>query len=487
MGTTTTADLIKDDLIADIQAANPTVDVVKGPVYDLLLRPVAPVLGNVSDSVFALTNLYSPLVSPEGDNDAIINTLGKAFRVPKPTGKHARGVIVFWFNSVPGTTITIPAGTAVSTTDRSVIYVTVSAIVISPTTAYRYYNAGTSRYEISVAVTASIAGTGQSIPQQRLITLLSRIDGISGVYNPEATIDGADAGSTDSYLAQIQRRFLGIDSASFARQDELIVAAYPDAVTNYVLSTDYDSFRRPVRGDAFDCIVQLPSPVQATDVFNAARDSKYTVTGSLFLLTKQPVLPDTVTAVYVNGVVLDTAAYEIVFDTEPATRYSTRSLTGIRVLSQKLKLKNTDTVAVAYSYCGTCYGIQSNVFRSSNGTDFFGADGLVRLAETVPVTVAVTVRSSTGIGSDSLSGFNSATMQTISTAVSDFFSSSAFAETLLPEQLIAYLSTRFTNIRQLQITRFRRIDNYAAEIEAISLRRYEIPAASAGDVLVTQA
>jgi hypothetical protein len=481
--------LIRDDLIADIQAANPTVDVVKGPVYDLLLRPLPPVLGDVSDSVSALTNLYSPIVSGDGSNDAVINTLGQAFRVPKPVGSKATGTVTFYFTATPSAQIIIPAGTAVSTTDRSAIYVTVTGVVVAPTTAYRYYNAATARYEIQVDVVASIIGSGQSVPAQRLITMLSKVEGVSGVFNAAATTDGRDAGDVESYLALIQKRFLGMDSASFARHSERIDAEYPGTVTNYVLSTDYDSFRRPLRGDGFDCVVLEPVPKTFTDTFSVSVNGKYSVTGTMFLLSKQPVIDGSITGVYVNGSVLDASAYEVLIDIEPETRNSTRATTSVRVLSEIVKLKNTDTVTISYSFCSVCDGIQTTVFGTSTGTDFFGCDALVRLAESAGVAVSVIVRSGTGTGtgSDSLAGVGAASVSAIASAIQGFFNQAAFETTLVPEQLIAYLNATFTNLRQLQVTRFRRIDSYTAEVEPIALRRYEVPVALSGNVIVTQA
>jgi hypothetical protein len=480
----TTADLIKSDLSADIQAANPTVDVVKGPVYDLLLAPIPHALAEISDAVTELSNLYSPVVSGDGTNDEIVNTLGQAFRVPKPVGTRSRVTLVFWFTTLPSSPITIPAGTAVATSDRSVIYTTESAIAgITVATAYRFYNATTSRYEINIDAVASVTGSGTSVPSNRLVSLLSRVPGISGVYNPSASSVGRDAGSTDAYLTQIQRRFLGADSSSFARSLEQIAESYPDAVTDFVLTTDYDSFRRHVRGDALDCILLDPVPATATDVFDASTGA-YSVTGTVFRLRAQPVLADSVAFVFVNGTVIPEANYEVEYDDALETRWSTRAVTSVRILS---KLKATDTVTVSYSYCSGCRGIQDAVFGTGNGTDFFGVDALVRLSETVDVVVAVTVRASAGIGSDSLSGLNAATVQSIGSAIADFFTAQAFTTTVVPDQLVAELNSRFQNLRQIQITRFHRADSYASQVEPIVLRKYETPRAATNNISVTQA
>ena len=486
MGTSATSDLIKADLIADIQAANPTVDVIKGPVYDLLLAPVPPVLGEVSDSVTALQNLYSPIVNEDTSNAGLIETLGQAFKVPKQQGTRSRVQLVFWFTSLPQTPITIPAGTAVSTSDRSVIYTTETAVAgISSGIAYRFYNASTSRYEITIPAVASVAGSDQYVPAQRLTTLLSKIPGISGVYNPNASSVGVDAGSTASYLKQIQKRFLGADSSSFTRQLELIEEKYPGTVTDFVLSTDYDSFRRVVRGDAFDCIVKDADPVAATDVFDAGSGT-LTATGTVFVMRKQPVIKDSVDVVYLNGTPLDVSVYVVEYDTtDPETRFSTRAVSCVRI---KQKLKATDTVTVSYQFCQACVGIQYNVFGTSAGTDFFGADCLVRLAEPVDIEVGVVIRAGVGVGSDSLSGINAATMSAVAASVSEFFANAAFSESaLVPDQLVAHIQGRFSSIRQLWVTRFRRADNYVSDVEPVVLKRYEIPQASGASITVSQA
>lgn len=480
----TTADLIADALIADIQSANPTVDVVKGPVYDLLLAPVPPVLADVSDAVASLSNIYSPVVSGDSDNAAIVDTLGTAFKVPQPTGTQCRASIVFYFTSLPLDSISIPAGTAVATTDRTVIYTTETAILnITANTVAQFYNATTSRYEITIDAVASTAGSAQSVPANRLTSLLSKIDGIDGVYNPAASTVGVDAGDTAAYLTQIQERFIGMDSGSFSYQLQQIASSYPNAVVDFVLSTDYGSFRRVLRGDGADCVIRDPDPATATDVFSAAEGTTST-RGIVFTLRTQPVIADSVDLVYVNGVALGNENYSIEYDDDVSTRWSTAATTCVRITSS---LKITDTVTIRYSYCQACVGVQNNVFGTASGTDFFGVNTLVRLAEQVQIVVALSVRAASGIGSDSLSGMNAATLQAISAAVVSYFESLGFVEAVTSDDLVAYLLDRFSNLRQIFVQKFHRADYYAQDVESILLKKYEVPESTTANVSVTQA
>ena len=480
----TTADLIADALIADIQSANPTVDVVKGPIYDLLLAPVPPVLAEVSDTVAGLSNIYSPIVSGDSDNAAVIDTLGTAFKVPQPAGTQCRVSLLFWFTALPVDSISIPAGTAVATTDRTVIYTTEAAVLnVTASTAAQFYNTTTSRYEITIEAVATTSGSAQSVPASRLTSLLSKVDGIDGVYNPAASTVGVDAGDTAEYLTQIQERFLGMDSGSFAYQLQQISASYPNAVVDFVLSTDYGSFRRVLRGDGADCVVRDPDPATATDVFSAAEGTA-TTRGIVFTLRTQPVIANGIDLVYVNGAPLATGNYSIEYDDTPSTRWSTSAATCVRITSS---LKATDTITVHYSYCQACVGIQENVFGVSAGTDFFGINTLVRLAEQVQITVALSVRAAAGIGSDSLSGMNAATMQAISGAVTTYFNSLGFVDSVTSDDLVSYLLARFSNLRQLFVQKFHRADYYAQDVEPVLLKKYEVPIASSTNVSVTQA
>lgn len=460
---------IRDNLIDAVKAVNPSIDTDKGPVFDLLLRPVPDEIASVSGDISALSTLYSPLIATDSNNTQAIDTLGEAFKVSKPAGQRARCGLVFWFTALPTTTINIPAGTAVSTVDKSIIYTTTSDIRgINAQTAFAYYNSSTGRYEVFVDAVASQEGAAYEVPAYRLTLLLSTVSGISGVYNPTQGQGGVDAGSYSTYLSLIQKRFRGRVASSFASYEELALELYPDIVTGFIPSSDTSGFRRSVRGDGFDCVVAVPYSLTAEETFQASQATPGSEPGTLvFELLHQPCLG--VNAVYVNGSYVSN--YEFLQDTDPATQYSARGHDRVLI---KQTLKVTDTVRVNFNYCGYCYGLQGQLFNT-NTDDFFGSDGLVRLAEPAGVVVEMDVQLVM-----QTSGFQSS----IVAFILGYINGLGFTSNLSPEQFITDLYATYTEIRSVKLKQFHREGNYTNQVDVIDFLGFETPSITAANCTV---
>lgn len=452
---------IKDSMIKTIESINKTIDTTKGPVYDLLLRPVPDEIALPSQEVEDLKTLYSPLIATNPDNTAAIDTLGRAFRVPKPVGKRARTTLVFWFTSIPSQDITIPSGTAVSTSDRAVIYTTTSDIQgINAQTAYNYYNSSTGRYEIYTDAVATQDGQEFEVPAYRLTALLSRISNISGVYNPVPGTGGISAGSDQTYIERIQAKFVGRDSSSFSNYELSALEIHPDAVLAFVPSSDRSGFRRFVRGDGFDVVVYSPLPGTQEDVFVANNTTT-------FLLSKQPLLQ--VTSVFVNGVQI--SDYVVVKNTDPSVSDSARAGDGVRI---SRSLKTSDTVRVRYTYCMYCHDLQYQLFNS-NTDDFFGHDALVRLASPCQISIALTIQSSSS---------NSDFQNSVTDSINGYVNGLGFVTSTSSTELVESLYSAYTEIRSVSVQEFRRLSNSNSMNEIIEFLPYEKPELSAANLQI---
>lgn len=443
---------IKDSLIAAVQSKNPSIDVSKGPIYDLMLRPIPDEIAAPSAEIESLQTLYSPLIAESSDNYAAIDTLGRAFRVSKPTGQRAKTTLVFWFTTLPQGDISIPAGTAVATSDRNIVYTTLSDVQgVNQSTAYSYYNSSTGRYEIYVDAQATQEGQEYEVPAYRLTALLSRITNISGVYNSTPATGGVSAGGYDEYLSRIQQRFLGSDSSSFASYSNAIKESYPDCVVNYVPSSDYVVFKRSVRGDGVDVVVATPQTVVGEEAFNAGNNTE-------FVPMHQPVL--SVSDVYLNGSRI--TDFELVKDTRQAYANSAKSNDRIKITRQ---LKTSDSIRVRFSYCNYCWAIQNQLFVS-NTSDFFGVDALVRLSVQKQVAISLQVQTSS---------LNSDLQSSISSYVLGYVNSQGFIPSLDPRDLLTELYATYTEIKSIKVLIFRPINNATQNVGSIAFTSYETP------------
>jgi hypothetical protein len=452
---------IKDSLIAAVQAKNPSIDTTKGPIYDLMLRPVPDEIAAPSTEIESIQTLYSPLIAESSNNYAAIDTLGRAFRVSKPTGQRAKTVLVFWFTTLPQGEISIPAGTAVSTSDRSIVYTTLSDVQgVNQQTAYSYYNSSTGRYEIYVDAQASQEGQEFEVPAYRLTALLSRIANVSGVYNSVPATGGVSPGGYDAYLDLIQQRFLGRDSSSFASYKQQIKTSYPDCVVQFVPSSDYVVFRRNVRGDGADAVVASPQTTITEESFSAGNLTE-------FVPMHQPILQ--VTDVYLNGSRI--SDYEVIKDIQAETADSAKARDRVRITRT---LKPADTVRVRFSYCNYCWSIQNQLFVASTD-DFFGMDVLVRLATQKQVQIAMTVQT-TSLTSDLQSS--------ISAFVLGQVNSTGFASSLDPRDLVGVIYETYSEVKSITLQLFRPVLNATRNVGSIALTPYEIPVLDASNLQI---
>lgn len=150
---------------------------------------------------------------------------------------------------------------------------------------------------------------------------------------------------------------------------------FPDVIVNFVSQDNRESFKRNVRGDAFDVVVMQSSPVLAEVVVPAATEIQI------------PVSPVTgIVAVFLNDSQLtESVDYVFVKDTG-LLKDSTRAKDSIRI-SRAMSV--SDVVRIRYNYCEYCTSLQNTVFSGTRG--FFGYDALVRLAEPVDLYVTCSV------------------------------------------------------------------------------------------------
>lgn len=444
---------IKNAIISAIAGNDPSLDTAKGPIYDILIQPVPEEINTVSEQVASLRTLYSPLAATDPSNESAIDILGSAFRVSKSTGRAATTQLVFWFKSSPSQDIVIPAGTSVATTDRAIVYSTLSDVRVRMIAVAGLWNTATNRYEIRVDAQASGVGTQYEVPANRLTLLMSSPTGIQGVYNVTPGVDGIDPGTYDSYLTRIQSRLVARDLSSFAETRTRIQDMFPEVVFDIMPHTS-PAFTRPVRGDALDVLVASRSTRTRTDNFYG--------TQSVFVVEKQPLV--SVVSVSVNGI--ETNNYKTNIGAGTARDSGSVEVSGVN---------STDTVSISYMYDYYVNSIQDQCFNSTSD-DWFNTDALVRQAQRYPLYVTLVVSTTTQV-----SGIQDSVRNTVLT----YLSSLGFVTVLRRSEIVDLVTSDYPEVVSLSFKVFGVVPDSC--LETITIPQGSVFGHDAGQVIVNLA
>jgi len=361
-------------IATDMLDADPTVDTNKGPFYDIAIVPPSNEIASAESEADRVSTLYSRFADRAGTlANTEIAALGRAFKVATPTGQKAKVLLTFYMTSLPNTTTSIPTGLPVASSDGVYVFVTTTSIpTISATTAGAYLDASTGRYLFNVEAEAVAVGGGYNLPARRIVKLMMPVTGIAGVYNAVASTGGANADTTNSYLAQVQDTFLARDLSTLSGLVTDIARRGVNQQVVLVDSTQRDSFFRPVQSSAVDVYLIQPDADTYEDVFAPTASNTYT-------LTRSPVL--SIDAVYINGIVQSASVYRFGPDTTPAYR---RSASATDTITLSTVLSSSDVIRVRYTYAAAVYSLQSTFDTG----DIMGADIMIRLTNPLYVTVA---------------------------------------------------------------------------------------------------
>lgn len=417
-----TADQIKQRMTDAMGRINNSLDVKKGPIHDLILGPVSDELAPAYAEMARIESLYSQLATGSADtmSQADLTAIGTNARVSPRPGRKATGLVYFYFQRLPAQPIVIPAGTPVATTDSRLVFVTDNTVQgIDSTVAISYWRAANNRYEIPVTVTSVVEGTRYNIPANRVVQITAAVTGIDGVYNPVATQGGSDASDPQTYLQDIRDAFVASDTGSVQGIRAKITKALGTGITLNFVQGDSPWFQRPVAGKGLDVYTVTPNTLYTEELFVAGGSQ-------IFGLRNTPVLG--IDSVTVNG-----AQADFVFRQDTGVlAQSARAQDAVEIPSAT----NGNIVRVNYRYDQTTRWIQDNVL--SEGTDdYFGVDGLARLAPTSGVWGTATMTVASG---------NQGLLESVRGFLADQINANGFAD-IDPQELRAQIFAQFPGIR----------------------------------------
>lgn len=446
---------IESSLATSIEGQDPSIDTVKGPVFDLFIRPQAAQLRATELLYDDLSRRYS-LDYVLTQDESVLVLYGANHGVRKGAGRAASGnVIFFTFSALaPDDTIVIPAGTIVSTSDPTIAFRTTRDVFIVGSSLASYFNAAQRRYEVRAPVEA--LGTGElfDLPPRRITQLLSSVDGIDGVVNTTRLEGGSEAESNARFGRRIRAKFNGLALGSGDGLRSLIQNFNTASIEDVALifSTDYDNFRRRTRRAAWDVYI----------IGSEADEAETTYVGDG--LTRSFALPLTpalgVTSVTVNGF---STNFTFVPDTTDQFRSSTQA--NDRVELATIPALN-DVVVITYSYDKLITDTQNYVDRLA--VELYRADILVRKAIPIAIRTRILVQV--------LSSFDEtdAAAAALATAA-EFTNPEEYVSLLFANELRSELSAAVAGVANIDVLEFTRDLTGTIPIETIEFRPFEFP------------
>lgn len=449
-----TEEEIRESLVESVHAIDESVDVLKGPVYDWMIRPVPPELqkteADVERLVILTTHQFDRVVTV-----AEIRAMATSFSIRLGGGKSSKTKAQQFYTYTKPTTddIQIDRGVLVGTEDQQFTFLTTEEASIPVNSADNFYNPQTRRYEITVDAEATSVGPEFDLPSTRVSRLLTPIEGVDGTTNILAYSGGAESEDLINSVARIQAKFAGLDPETGGGILSDIRNYDPENVTDVSLVYPKDRvlFKRGGNRPAIDAYVK------GEDIDTVSET--YTATGGELQvpLTYHPVRA--VNGVTVNG---STTSFSFIQDTDPRTKGSPRS-TDYVLLSSALFAD--DTVIISYDYNLLLWGVQTDLFTLERP---FDTDVLVREPWDKPIIIEIDAAVVASL--DTARAYTAIEAKLFELVESDYY-----LDVLQPDVIKQQIRDSVGRLSLLRIVKFKRASGGVLEVETIDVNKNESP------------
>jgi hypothetical protein len=207
-------------------------------------------------------------------DDAFDKLAGNSLTVRRGATK-STGQAVLQRTSAPSADIVVPAGRTFTTTSsnntRAVTFVSTSTKTMVAANAASYYNAATQRYELTIPIEASTAGSSGNVAAGRIGK--TNATGFSSVTNREATLFGQDVESNLSLAERAMLSYVSVDTGTaggYLRKtldvNGVLRARIVDA-GDELMMRDYDEVRMKHIGGKVDVWVQGTQEIEVSETF----------------------------------------------------------------------------------------------------------------------------------------------------------------------------------------------------------------------------
>lgn len=407
-----TADQFATQLNQSIQERNRGHDTEIGPIPDVIVQPEALVLERQNDRIRNVSQLI--LLDSQGDfDDSDVDAFVYNEFLTRNSGGRSSTTVIFSRATAPQIDIPVQKNFPIATTPdestgETVVFVTTEQKTLPVATAASYFNLETERYELEVAVQATVTGRSGEVGPGRINRPLRPLAGFDSVENRNRSSIVSDR---ETNLELLERYKISIIGSQLGVRNGLrlyIKSQFQDAGDVLVVYAGDPLITRDSEDSgAIDVFITGSQSITRQD------EREFVGLGQTIVLENQPVH----SIVNVPGYILDTD-YEFVKDTSGVSS-SVRAQDGIRFLAGGSTPAVGSSINVEYQQDILIANIQSAL--SSADTDVGGQDPLIRSGSQVDTLLSAQLVV--------LPGFSFSTIQsTVITAIVDFINSLGLGE-----------------------------------------------------------
>ena len=446
---------IETSLQQSIEAADPTIESRSGPVFDIMLQPVANEVSQIEQEQERIAALYSfefqDVATPE-ETEALATNFG----IQKAPGTKSTAVVFFFRFTRPTLPAVIKRGTLVGNLDGTLQYVVQEDAVIDPNNADAFFDASRRVFQVAVNVEATSPGELFNLPAFRINQLITPNQDFDGAENRVPAEGGSEEESQESEVARIRDRFAGLNTGSVDGIKFVAANSFPEFVKDVAIIQPRSTlFKRTPLTPGLDIYI-------AGSNLEVARQNFIAIGGETQLAITSPPSIASSLVLTINGVTFTDAV--IVKDTTPLG--NTVRANEFVLLANPLNAG--DVVTFLYSFNRLIRDVQNEYEPTSIGDSLlFGTDILVYEAVETSITVQIAIR----IGSS----FDvSRTTDQVQSIVLSLVEQNTFGITLFPEVLRETILSTVQGVTSLDLRQFRATNSSLRDIEIIELENNAI-------------
>jgi len=366
------------NLSTDINNRNASYDTTIGPIADIYIRPTANALELQNDRIRQVS-LLQTLQQINSFQDSDVDAFVYNESLIRLQGGYSNGTVTFSRAVPPTSNITVQQNFPISTnpdtaTGQTVTFVTTVAATMVSANAASYFNIQTQRYELTVPVQATIAGSIGVVGANLITNPLRPMTGFDSVTNNSGTSSVSDVETSPDLIERFKISIIGTQLATTNGRKLFIESNFQDAGDVLVVTTgDPLITRSGINGGAVDIYIQGENNVAITE------NQTFVGINQLIVLDNQPVTSVTSVVGYTLG-----TDYIFVPDTSGVSG-SSRSKDAIKFIPGGSSPAVGAAITVTYEYDILVSEIQNALNNADNQVD--GQDPLVRHATVEPIQI----------------------------------------------------------------------------------------------------
>lgn len=438
-----------------VEVVDPTIESRSGPVYNIMIGPVANEISKVEseqERIGALYSLQFQDVATAEETEALAANFG----IQKAPGAKATAVVHFFRRTRPSEPALVRRGTVVSNLNGTLQYIVQQDAAIDPGNSDAFFNAARGTYEVAVNVEAVSPGEEFNIPSFRINNLLDSGDDFSGVENRSPAAGGTAEETQESEVARIRERFAGLNTGSVDGLRFVASNSFPEVIADVaVVQPSSTLFKRILLTPGIDIYVA------GTNVETV--NQNYTALGgeTEILIASPPAIASSL-SLSINGSSVSTAA--IVKDSTPLAG----TVRAQDIILLDAPLLAGDLVTFSYSFNRLVLDIQDEYEPSTVGDSLlFGTDILVFEAVQAPITIQLSIRVASSFDVPRVT-------DQVQTTIRSIVEQNTFGVTLFPETLKETILSSIQGVTSLDLRQFRKTNTSLRDVEIIELRANEI-------------